>query len=88
MEILCFHNGAYNDPRYVVLCDLQFSYAYLTQSEYIYQVKWNFFLKTERTSIICIFKNQNMFIKLQLLMSLSMNQFICQLTCDPVSYHL
>ena len=32
MEIPCFHNGAYNDPRYAVLCDLQFSYAYLIHS--------------------------------------------------------
>ena len=32
MEILCCHNGAYNDPRYAVVCDLQFSYAYLTHS--------------------------------------------------------
>jgi len=31
------------------------------------------FLKTQGTSIACIFKKENMFIKLQLLMSLSMN---------------
>ena len=34
------------------------------------------FLKIQGMSIACIFKKRNMFMKLQLLMSLSMNQFI------------
>jgi len=34
------------------------------------------FLKTQDTSIVFIFSKQNIFIKLQLLMSLSMNQFV------------
>jgi len=46
------------------------------KSEHIYQVRWHFFLKTQGTSIACVFRKQNMFIKLQLLMSLLMNQFI------------
>ena len=41
----------------------------------LYQVRW-YFLKAQGTSIACIFRKQIMFIKLQLLMSLSMNQFI------------
>jgi len=36
------------------------------------------FLKTQGTSIAYIFRKQNMFIKLQLIMSLSMNQFTQQ----------
>ena len=57
------------------------------KSEYIYQVRWHLlnnwllssqmtFLKTKGTSIVCIFRKQNMFIKLKLLPSSSMNQFI------------
>ena len=52
-----------------------------------YQVRWHLwnnwlvssqmlFLKTQGTSIACIFRKQNIFIQLQLLMSLSMNQFV------------
>jgi len=38
------------------------------------------FLKTTGTSIACTFRKHNMFTKLQLLMSLPMNQFIQQFT--------
>jgi len=39
-------------------------------------IKLDDIFKAQDTFIACIFRKQNMFLKLQLLMSLSMNQFI------------
>ena len=51
-------------------------YAKVLSSQNIFIKSDDICLNTQGMSTACIFIKQNMFIKLQLLMSLSMNQFI------------